>query len=83
MANFTETTVGIAWRETSVAEAPPPRADQTAIVCRCLGVTAAELQDAVEVHDACTVQELRDRTGAGDGCTSCHRFLKMALATRR
>jgi NAD(P)H-nitrite reductase large subunit len=50
------------------------------VVCRCLNVTEAEVVTAITTHDLQTVRELRDHTGAGDGCTCCHGKLKYYLA---
>lgn len=49
------------------------------IVCRCLKVTEDAIIDAIRVHDLQTVRELRTATGAGDGCTCCHKELRVYL----
>jgi bacterioferritin-associated ferredoxin len=49
------------------------------VVCRCLQVTEAKLADAKE---RCPFECLRDiavATGAGTGCTACHRHLRKFL----
>ncbi len=53
---------------------------QSRFLCHCLGVTEDEVRDA---HVECPfrdLDEVRRRTGAGDGCTACRsrveRFLK-------
>lgn len=49
------------------------------IVCRCLKVTEDTLIHAIRVNGLRTIRELRTVTGAGDGCTCCHRQLKTYL----
>ena len=49
------------------------------LVCRCLGVTEAVLVEALVTLEIRTLQELRRETGAGDGCTACHRLLERYL----
>ena len=44
-------------------------------VCRCLQVTEAAVTTAVITQNVCTVQDLCRLTGAGAGCTACHRLL--------
>jgi bacterioferritin-associated ferredoxin len=48
-------------------------------VCRCLKVTEAAVVDAIVTLGLRTVKELRTATGAGDGCTCCHRELRELL----
>ena len=40
------------------------------IVCNCMGVTAGEIQDAIE-GGASTVEEVQEATGAGTVCGGC------------
>jgi bacterioferritin-associated ferredoxin len=50
------------------------------LVCRCLQVTESDLLEAL---DRCPLQSLQDvavETGAGSGCTACHRLLRKYLA---
>ncbi len=49
------------------------------IVCRCLQVTERTIVTAIQVRGARTVGDLRTLTGAGDGCTCCHRELRQYL----
>ena len=44
-------------------------------LCRCLRVTEAEVLHALSHFAVRTVKDLRKLTGAGDGCTACHRLL--------
>ncbi len=52
------------------------------LVCRCLGVTEAVLVEALVTLEIRTLQDLRRETGAGDGCTACHRLLRRYLEAR-
>lgn len=47
--------------------------------CRCLKVSEEVVREAVLVFGVRTVAELRERTGAGDGCNACHRRLRTLL----
>lgn len=58
------------------------RTSQDAIVCRCLQVTAAALIEALETRPISTLQEVIHCTGAGDGCTACHRVIREYLQRR-
>jgi len=55
------------------------------LVCRCLQVTEEALLAALNRFELKTVKEIRQHTGAGDGCTACHkrlaRYLEMAYAS--
>jgi bacterioferritin-associated ferredoxin len=46
------------------------------VVCRCLNITADMVIDTVTAHNVRSLKELRVLTGAGDGCTCCHRRLQ-------
>lgn len=50
------------------------------IVCHCLQVTRAEIVTAADVTDASTVRDIMKCTGAGKGCTACHRRIRNLLA---
>lgn len=49
------------------------------MVCHCLQLTRQALEDALGRQPLFTINDLRKHTGAGDGCTSCHRALKQLL----
>jgi bacterioferritin-associated ferredoxin len=49
------------------------------VVCHCLQVTEEVLRCAIESLDLRTLHEVRRATGAGDGCTACHRRLAQYL----
>jgi assimilatory nitrate reductase electron transfer subunit len=49
------------------------------IVCRCLKVTEGAIVDAIVTLGLATVKDVRKATGAGDGCTCCHREIRAIL----
>jgi bacterioferritin-associated ferredoxin len=52
------------------------------IVCHCLQVTEEMLLEAVATFELRTVKDVRRHTGAGDGCTACHKRLGQYLERR-
>src|SRR5262245_33688727 len=50
------------------------------IVCRCQGVTHEEVVKSIRGLNLQTVKEVRDATGAGDGCRCCHKELRNCLS---
>ena len=50
------------------------------IICHCLQVTEETVLTALETLNLRTITELRQHTGAGDGCTACHRRLQVLCA---
>ncbi|GIW78963.1 MAG: hypothetical protein KatS3mg105_0770 [Gemmatales bacterium] len=48
--------------------------------CHCLKVTEARVLEALE--SGLTVEQIKRETGAGEGCTACHRKL-VALFEQR
>ena len=52
------------------------------MICHCLQITEDVIVQAVEAMGLQTVKEIRTCTGAGDGCTACHRRLKHYLERR-
>ena len=48
------------------------------IVCNCMGVTAGEIQDAIE-GGASTVEEVQEATGAGTVCGGCLEEIQMLV----
>lgn len=50
------------------------------IVCHCLRVARSEIVTAAEVTGASSVRDIMKCTGAGTGCTACHRRIRNALA---
>lgn len=55
------------------------RTESDGVVCACLQVTERQLHAAVRQSGAQTVRELIRTTGAGTGCTACHRRLESCL----
>src|SRR5262245_39166891 len=51
----------------------------TRVVCRCLQITEQVLVEALTRQDVRSVRDIRRHTGAGDGCTACHRHLQRYL----
>lgn len=49
------------------------------MICHCLQVTEEMLLGAVAALELRTLRDLREATGAGDGCTACHRRLRKFL----
>jgi NAD(P)H-nitrite reductase large subunit len=49
------------------------------MICHCLQVTEDALVDAIVTLGLRTVKDLREHTGAGDGCTACHVRLREVL----
>jgi bacterioferritin-associated ferredoxin len=48
-------------------------------ICRCLGVQESTVVEAIVTLGLRTVKEIRQHTGAGDGCTCCHAELRRCL----
>ena len=48
-------------------------------VCYCLGVTEEAVVEAICSGAVRDVRDLRDSTGAGDGCTACHQRLRSLI----
>lgn len=61
----------------------PPRTEHLPeagqVICHCLQVTEGEVADAILTLGLTTLDEIRRCTGAGDGCTCCHRRLKQCI----
>jgi bacterioferritin-associated ferredoxin len=53
------------------------------IVCRCLGIAESEIRCALMEGTAGCLRTLMSATGAGTGCTCCHRAIKDLLAQER
>jgi NAD(P)H-nitrite reductase large subunit len=49
------------------------------IVCRCLKVAEGAIVDAVVSLGLRTIKEVCSATGAGEGCTCCHRQIRALL----
>ena len=53
--------------------------DTGRLLCRCLRVTEGEVITSIRALNLRTLKEVRDRTGAGDGCMCCHKALRKCL----
>lgn len=51
------------------------------MVCHCLRVTETDLVTAITTLEIRTVSDVRRLTGAGDGCTACHRKIQSYIDT--
>lgn len=49
------------------------------LLCHCLQITEEMVVSAVNRMALGTVHEVRDHTGAGDGCTSCHARIREVI----
>jgi len=49
------------------------------VVCRCQKITEETIITAIRTHGLQTLRELKTVTAAGDGCTCCHKELKVYL----
>ena len=49
------------------------------VLCHCLQITEEAVAEAVSLFGLTTLKQIRERTGAGDGCTACHRRLRLVL----
>jgi bacterioferritin-associated ferredoxin len=49
------------------------------VVCRCLQITEDVIVEAFATGEIRTLKDLRQCTGAGDGCTACHAALRQYL----
>lgn len=48
-------------------------------ICGCLRITEEELLAALRRFELKTLKEVRQHTGAGEGCTACHKRLQKYL----
>lgn len=53
---------------------------QDPVVCRCLMVRESAIVNAVSLAGAETIKEVRSLTGAGAGCTCCHRRINELIS---
>lgn len=52
---------------------------QNKIMCRCLGIAESSVQDAAQLGGCESLKDIKDSTGAGTGCMSCHGRIKAML----
>ncbi len=48
-------------------------------LCHCLQVTEEAVVEAVTRFGLQTIHDVRRHTGAGDGCTACHRRIRQIV----
>ena len=46
------------------------------VICHCLKVTQAEVESAIVTSDEPSLRCVMRMTGAGTGCTACHRAIR-------
>ncbi len=49
------------------------------MVCYCRLITEDQVVSTIEMMGLRSVREVRDATGAGDGCTCCHKRIRNLL----
>ncbi|MCA9084008.1 MAG: (2Fe-2S)-binding protein [Planctomycetaceae bacterium] len=54
-----------------------PSSDET--LCRCLGISVGEVRAATDFAGCRTLCQIKETTGAGTGCMSCHRRIHKLL----
>jgi NAD(P)H-nitrite reductase large subunit len=59
-----------------------PRYIQARLVCHCLNVTEADLREASHRCQLKSVHDAQRETGAGGGCTACHRLIEQFLQAK-
>jgi NAD(P)H-nitrite reductase large subunit len=52
------------------------------VVCHCLGITKSQIRAALEDGTAECLRTVMQQTGAGTGCTACHRTIQRLLIAR-
>ena len=50
------------------------------IICSCLQITESEIRGALATGADGTLRSIKACTGAGSGCTACHRRIAALLA---
>jgi bacterioferritin-associated ferredoxin len=53
------------------------------IACHCLGIAESEIRCALMEGTAECLRSVMRATGAGTGCTACHRAIKDLVAQQR
>jgi bacterioferritin-associated ferredoxin len=65
------------------AEGTASTAEADPVICRCLQVRESAVVAAVATEGCRSLCQLACSTGAGSGCTACHRKLRQYFAERR
>jgi len=50
------------------------------MVCYCFGLRESDIQQTVQLHGCQELQAVMNCSGAGTGCTACHRRIQAALS---
>jgi nitrite reductase (NADH) large subunit len=53
------------------------------VICHCLGISQSEIIHAVDEGSVSSLREVIHCTGAGTGCTACHRRIRHLVEARR
>ena len=53
------------------------------IVCNCLQITESEIRGALSTGAVETLNCIKECTGAGTGCTACHRRIAALMAEHK
>lgn len=52
------------------------------VICHCLKVTQAEVESAIVTSDEPSLRCVMRMTGAGTGCTACHRTIRELIRSQ-
>jgi bacterioferritin-associated ferredoxin len=53
------------------------------LICHCLGISQSEITHAVDEGSVRSLRDVIHCTGAGSGCTACHRRIRHLIEARR
>ena len=53
------------------------------LLCHCLHVSTEEVEQAVDAREVSSLQDVKQQTGAGSGCTACHCAIRDLLGLCR
>ncbi|MBL8148770.1 MAG: (2Fe-2S)-binding protein [Blastocatellia bacterium] len=57
--------------------------ESTELVCECLRVERAEIEEVVEREDISTVEQVTSTCSAGGGCGSCHEEIARLILSKK
>jgi bacterioferritin-associated ferredoxin len=52
---------------------------KSAVICHCLQITETQVRDSIDSGRIASVKDVMECTGAGSGCTACHRQILAML----
>jgi len=67
----------------SAPQETAPALEADPVICRCLQVRESAIVEAVQTGGCGSLCQVACATGAGSGCTACHRKLRQYFAERR